>query len=84
MDIEFILEAILEGKTTTLVARSINGNKFKLGNGSTLNGCPIMSTLSQPRRLKSDGKPNLDTYCFYLVNARDKYKFIVGNKIKLL
>ena|GEM_PF-6606781 len=84
MSVEFDLEAIIDGETITLIARTINVTEFKLHDKSTLNGCEIKSVLSQPRVLKPDGKQDIEVYCFSLVNTKDKDKFTIGTKIELL
>jgi hypothetical protein len=84
MSIEFELEAIIDAETVALIARQLSSIDFKLNDKSTLNGYEIKSTFTQPRALKSDGNPDLEVFCFYLANAKDKDKFIVGNKTVLL
>ncbi|GAB2881008.1 hypothetical protein ACCI51_18650 [Microbulbifer echini] len=78
------IEHILERKPVGIFVRVLDDTKFELGDNPALAGCPIKKSVTQPRALKKDGSPDLDVFCFYLVNGNDKSKFKVGEVVELV
>jgi hypothetical protein len=66
-----------------LFARQIEVGHFSVSTSSRLGGVPIQPSLSQPRKLKPDGSPDLDVFAFVLTEQQDAERFSVGQIIEL-
>jgi hypothetical protein len=66
-----------------LFARHLETGHFTLSASSRLGGVPIQPWLSQPRKFKPDGSPDLDVFAFVLTNRLDADKFSVGQIVEL-
>jgi hypothetical protein len=80
----FTVEYVLKGKPTGVFVRQPQEYNFELGDSPTLGGCPIKKYVNQPRALKKDGSPDLNIFCFYLVNGNDREKFKAGESVELV
>ena len=78
--IEYILN--LHGKTC-LFARQLDKSNFIINEGSTIGGVPLESSLSQPRKLLENGKPDLDIFSLFLKNKNDIDKLKVDQIVEL-
>jgi len=84
MNYSFKVEAIIEQKPVMVIARTLFEGNFEFSEFPTLGNCEIKNSLSQPRALRGDGSPDLDVYCFYLKNRKDKNRLIIGSIVELL
>jgi len=66
-----------------VMARQLEVSNFSLSASSRLEGAPIRPFLSQPRKLRSDGSPDLDVFAFILANRDDMERFWVGQVVEL-
>lgn len=64
-------------------ARQLEAGNFHLSSASRLGDAPVRPSLSQPRSLTADGKPDLTVFAFTLVTANDLPKFNVGQHVEL-
>ena len=66
-----------------LFARHLETGDFSLSASSRLGGVSIQPSLSQPRKLKPDGSPDLDVFAFVLTDRQDADRFSVGQIVEL-
>ena len=67
-----------------IIARQTEVGHFSVSTSSRLGGVPIQPSLSQPRKLKPDGSPDLDVFAFALTDPQDAERFSVGQIIELV
>lgn len=66
-----------------LFARHLEAGDFTLSASSRLGGVPIQPVLSQPRKLRPDGSPDLDVFAFVLADRQDADRFSAGQIVEL-
>ena len=66
-----------------LFARQLQAGDFSLSRSSRLGGVPILPSITQPRKLKPDGSPDLDIFAFVLKEREHADKFSVGQIVEL-
>jgi hypothetical protein len=64
-------------------ARQLEPGDFALTTDSRLGGVSIQPSVSQPRAIKPDGKPDLSVFAFVLAKADDLPKLAVGQVVEL-
>jgi hypothetical protein len=69
--------------TAQVVARQIDLGNFVVGDRASLGGVRIRQWLSQPRKLRSDGTPDLEVFVFSLVTAADGKNFVIDQIVEL-
>lgn len=71
------------GQEAYVMARQLEGGDFSLSASSRLDGAAIRPVVTQPRKLRSDGSPDLEVFAFILANPEDVTSFHVGKVINL-
>jgi hypothetical protein len=66
-----------------LFARRLEDCDFSVSASSRLSGVPLQPHLSQPRKIKPDGSPDLDVFAFILARREDGEKFALGQIVEL-
>jgi hypothetical protein len=66
-----------------LFARRLELGDFSVSSSSRLGGVPIQPHLSQPRKLKPDGSPDLDVFAFILSQRDDAKRFTIDQIVEL-
>jgi hypothetical protein len=66
-----------------VMARQLEGGDFSLSASSRLDGAAIRPAVTQPRKLRSDGSPDLEVFAFILANPDDAASFRLGEVIEL-
>jgi hypothetical protein len=79
--IEYIAQ---RARPAYVFARQLEAGDFHLSPSSRLGDVPVRATLSQPRSLSADGRPDVTVFAFTLVTANDLPKFSVGQHVELL
>jgi len=70
-------------KEAYVLARQLEGDGFSLSVSSRLGGASIRPVVTQPRKLRSDGSPDLEVFTFILSHPEDVVCFHEGNVIDL-
>lgn len=79
--IEYIAQ---HARPAYVLARQLEAGDFHLSPSSRLGDVPVRQSLSQPRMLTTDGRPDMTAFAFTLVIANDLPKFNVGQHVELL
>ena len=64
-------------------ARRMEQGDFSLSASSRLGGAAIVPSVSQPRKIRPDGTPDLDVFAFVLTDRQDAQRFHVGQIVEL-
>ncbi len=65
-----------------VLARQLEVGEFSLSGSSQLGGVSVKQ-LSMPRRLQTDGNPDLKVFVFALTNGTDRLRLSVGQQVEL-
>lgn len=70
-------------KAAYVLVRQIDAGDFSLPKTPLLGGVPIRRWISQPRKLKPDGSPDLSVFAFTLASRCDAGCLRVGDVVEL-
>lgn len=81
---QFQVEAVISRSNKAYVlARQLDIGQFGLGECPQFGGVSVTRSITQPRKLKADGSPELSVFAFHLASAADSDKFYVGQLVEL-
>lgn len=78
--IEFIAQ---KERPAFLFARQLEPGDFHVSENSKLDDVPIRPSISMPRSLTTEGKPDMSVFTFYLTTANDLPRLSVGEIVEL-
>ena len=81
---KFRVEQLIEiGREVSVFARQLDEGNFVLSGAPRLGGVEIRRQVTQPRKLTSDGEPDLKLFAFQLVTASDRPRLVNGQTVDL-